>query len=241
MTLQRVEALFIKRGAQREPRDTVTCVAGLGIEGDAHANRLSPRQILVTLASELDVLHIPPGSLFENMVISSPAPESFRPGAALTTASGVEIRLTMYCEPCKRIAPVVGDLRKMIHRRGILGTIVTGGQITCGERIELVPGPYPPLPDSAKQKFADFVRTIPAGRVVRYLDVTVAMGVAPSAVRAIPGFIARAAGTGLPTHRIVNARGALSASMPDQAAKLAAEGVTVQDGTIDLDDHLWAG
>ncbi|MET0855828.1 MAG: MGMT family protein [Telluria sp.] len=255
LTQGKVEKLFLKvRHGQATvalaPGDPLKCSAGLGLEGDVHANRLSPRQILITLQSELDALSIGAGALHENMVISTNSPEDFQPGAALVTSGGVEIKLTMYCEPCKRILGVVPDLRAMIRRRGILGYIVTGGEIRSGDSMELIPGRYAALPESVTQKFLDFIPTIPSGQVVRFVDVTTAMGVDSSFVRAVPGYIRRSIGRNLPLHRIVNARGELPDFVPDQATRLAAEGVRVEtDGDvlksgrakIDLQRYLWRG
>ena len=240
----KVESLFIKvrRGEAMVQRAALACASGLGIAGDIHANRLSPRQMLITLQSELNILALAPGALFENMVISLADPRSFRPGTAIVTGCGVEIRLTMYCEPCKRILPVVGDLRAMLRRRGILGYIVSGGEIRTGDAINVIPGKYPALPESPAQKFRDFVPTIPLGKVVRYLDVTIGIGVDSSFVRALPGYVRRNAGDLVPMHRIVNAQGRLLDYLPGQAAKLISEGVRVDSsGAVDLMQFLWQG
>jgi alkylated DNA nucleotide flippase Atl1 len=235
----RVEALFIRHGRERAQVAAVACTAGLGIEGDAHANRISPRQILVTLRSELDALDIAPGALFENMVIVGVPARDLAPGAALVTAQGVEIRLTMYCEPCQRIADVVPSLAAMLERRGVLGVIVKGGAIAQGDEVALVPGRYAPLPESVKERFGDAVRSIPAGRVARYRDIAIAMGVADSFVRAIPGYIRRHAGDGLPLHRIVGVKGNLPLIVFDQAARLKEDGIEVALDAVDLDRYLW--
>ena len=238
----KIEQLFVKTG-QGQPMaavDALTLVAALGIDGDVNAHRLSPRQVLVMLASELDALRLPPGALRENIVISTATPQHFTPGAAITSADGVEIRLTMHCEPCKQIQPLVGNLASMIGRRGILGTVVGGGRLRHGDTLELIPGRYPALAESAYQKFLDFVPTIPSGRVVRYTDVAVAIGADNSFVRAIPGYIKRSVAAGLPLHRIVSARGQLLATVPDQAARLMAEGVPSHDG-VELPAFLWQG
>jgi alkylated DNA nucleotide flippase Atl1 len=237
-----VENLFVKarRGEAMREVDSLSCLSGLGIDGDIHANRLSPRQILITLQSELDAFSLAPGALFENMVIARAAPGDVRPGAALVTERDVEIRLTMYCEPCKRILPVVGDLRRMLHRRGMLGYIVGGGEIRAGDAISIVPGKYAALPDSPVQKFRDFIPTIPAGKVVRYTDVAIAMGVDQSFVRALPGYIRR--NGDLPVHRIVNARGRLLDFVPGQTEALNLEGVHADaSGAVDFQSFLWKG
>lgn len=240
--LGKVEQLFVKTGYGQPMAqvESLTLVIALGIDGDINAHRLSPRQVLVMLASELDALRLPPGALRENIVISTDMPQQLAPGSALVSASGVEIRLTMLCEPCKQIQPLVGNLASMIGRRGVLGMVVGGGVLRRGDALDLVSNRYPALAESAYQKFLDFVPTIPRGRVVRYSDVAVAIGADNSFVRAIPGYIKRSVAAGLPLHRIVSARGQLLATVPDQAARLMAEGVPSADG-VALPSFLWQG
>jgi alkylated DNA nucleotide flippase Atl1 len=225
------------------PEQAMWCEAGVGIKGDVHAHRLSPRQVLVTLASELQALRIAPGALGENMVIACDRPELFRPGAALLSATGVEIRLTMFCEPCQRIAHLESRLSRLLRRRGVLGVVEQGGALHAGDAIELIGDRYRPLAEAAYQRFLDFLPTIPLGRVVRYIDVTTAIGAADSSVRALPGYIKRSLALGLPLHRIVNARGELLHFIPGQADRLRAEGVIDRSdgGPVDLQRYLWQG
>lgn len=234
--------LFVKPARHRAvvAHDTITLTAGLGIAGDSSAHKLSPRQVLVTLASQLDELALAPGALSENLVLASADIEDFRPGSAIVCGD-VELRLTMYCEPCKQIAPLVGNLAAVVERRGILGVVVRGGALHAGDAATLIPGRYPPLPDSVQQKFVDVVAAIPPGRVLRYRDVALAMGVDDSFVRALPGYIKRNLhDANLPLHRIVNSQGQLLATLPQQARLLAAEGVP-SNGAVDLTAVLWQG
>lgn len=241
----RIAQLFLKpaHGAPAVPRPVLRCEAGLGIDGDVHAHRLSPRQVLVTLASELLALGIATGALGENLVIAGPPAALLRPGAALLGAGGVVIRLTMFCEPCQRIAHLESRLARLLRRRGVLGVIETGGILRAGEALQLVAGRYRPLAAAAYQRFLDFMPTVPAGRVVRYRDVTTAIGAADTSVRALPGYIRRSLALDLPLHRIVNARGELLPFMPAQGALLHAEGVLERgDATaVDLRRYLWEG
>lgn len=233
--------LFLKP-ARHQPvveQSAITLTTGVGIAGDIHAHKLSPRQVLVTLAAQLDALAVAPGALYENLVITGAAPADFRPGSAIVIGD-VEIRLTMYCEPCQRIAPLAGNLAAVVERRGILGVVAHGGTLRTGDTVTLVPGRYAPLPDSVQQKFCNFVATVPRGRVVRYRDITMAMGVDDSFTRALPGYIKRHLDAGLPLHRIVNGRGQLLAALPQQASMLASEGVP-SDVAVDLDSFLWQG
>jgi alkylated DNA nucleotide flippase Atl1 len=234
--------LFVKPARHRAvvAHDTLALTATLGITGDVSAHKLSPRQVLVTLASQLDELALAPGALSENLVLAGAELKDFRPGSAIVCGD-VELRLTMYCEPCKQIAPLVGNLAAVVERRGILGVVVRGGMLRAGNAARLIPGRYPPLPESVQQKFVDVVAAIPPGRVLRYRDVALAMGVDDSFVRALPGYIKRNLHqANLPLHRIVNSQGQLLATLPQQARLLAAEGVP-SDGAVDLTAALWQG
>ena len=234
--------LFVKPARHRAvvAHNTLALTAGLGIAGDISAHKLSPRQVLVTLASQLDELALAPGALSENLVLAGAELKDFRPGSAIVCGD-VELRLTMYCEPCKQIAPLVGNLAAVVERRGILGVVVRGGALQVGDAATLIPGRYPPLPESVQQKFVDVVTAIPPGRVLRYRDVALAMGVDDSFVRALPGYIKRNLhNANLPLHRIVNSQGQLLTTLPQQAQLLAAEGVST-NGAVDLDRHLWTG
>lgn len=251
----KIEHLYIK-GAHGKPTveledgALMRCEQGFGIVGDVHANRLSPRQVLITMACELEELRIAPGSLRENIVIASGHPEWFQPGSSIVTQSGVEIRLTMFCEPCQRIGHVEENFAKLVNRRGVLGFFMQGGAIRRCDSLRLIPNQYAPLAESPYHKFLDFMQTIPAGRVVRYIDVTVGIGVADSFVRAIPGYIKRSLGSPLPLHRIVNGQGHLLDFIPNQARELESEGIAVRVGaapfgqgsrSVSLSKYLWQG
>lgn len=244
----RIERLYRKPahgapGVLLDARQAMRCVAGSGIEGDVHAHRLSPRQVLVTLASELQALGIAPGALGENIVIACERADLFRPGAVLVSTSGVAIRLTMFCEPCRRIAYLESKLSRLLYRRGVLGVIERGGELRAGDTMELIAERYPALAASAYQRFVDFMPAVPAGRVLRYIDVTTAIGAADTSVRALPGYIKRSLALNLPLHRIVNARGELLHFIPGQGTLLQAEGVVNRSdaAVVDLRRYLWQG
>ena len=92
----------------------------------------------------------------------------------------------------------------------------------------------------------DFVKQVPAGRVVTYGQVAAAVG-APRCARQVgwalhvnpePGVI--------PCHRVVNREGRLAPAFAfggtnAQARLLQAEGVVVENGHVDLETYLWRG
>ncbi|MEO5934552.1 MAG: MGMT family protein [Duganella sp.] len=182
----------------------------------------------------------------EQLFVKTGHGEPMKAADALIGAGGLEIRLTMYCEPCKQLLPLVtdladlADLAGLIGRRGILGVVVGGGRLRPGQTLELIPGRHPALPESPYQRFLDFIPTIPRGKVVRYGDVAMAIGADNSFVRAIPDYIKRSLASDIPSHRIVSARGQLLATVPEQARRLMAEGVP-SNGAVDLGTVLWQG
>ncbi|MHB1355235.1 MAG: MGMT family protein [Anaerolineae bacterium] len=89
------------------------------------------------------------------------------------------------------------------------------------------------------------VALIPSGRVVSYAQIALYLG-APRSARVV-GWAMRHCSGDLPWHRVVNARGRISAVVSSerfiiQSELLRAEGITVDvDGTIDLDQYGWNG
>src|SRR6266436_6594200 len=118
-----IVGLFFKPGSaapMEEPTDgRLHLEAGRGIVGDANANSLSPRQVLVTRYEDLRRFGISPGALRENIVVAGLDETLFAPGARLDIGQ-VSVRLTFHCEPCKRISHLVGSLKEILYRRGIL-------------------------------------------------------------------------------------------------------------------------
>lgn len=88
-----------------------------------------------------------------------------------------------------------------------------------------------------------YVARIPPGRVATFGDVARACG-APAAARAVGTVVARH-GFEVPSHRLVDVAGRPSLAYPGgaerQLERLAAEGVAVANGRVDLNVHRWRG
>jgi MOSC domain-containing protein YiiM len=225
--------------------------AGAGIAGDIHASLISPRQILIVRQEDLrqgsagvgPIADIQPGQLGENLVVSGLTADEFVPGSGLEFAGGAVIRLTFYCEPCKRIAELVWSIQDMEHKRGILGVVVQDGVLQTGAEFKIQPGAFMPLSEIPYQRFLDFLARVPAGQVVTYATILIGIGVDRGYLRAIPGYLRKAIAAGYPAHRVLDSKGYLAPHVTDQQDRLLAEGITImQDANkswVSLDQYLW--
>ena len=97
-------------------------------------------------------------------------------------------------------------------------------------------------PDASfRDRVIAIVRAIPEGQVATYGQVAGLAG-RPRAARVVGGIL-RGGPDDVPWHRVVNARGGISTYRIGagelQEALLAAEGVVVDDRTLDLETHRW--
>lgn len=238
----RVGALFYKPDAQAAwiAVSALELLRGQGIAGDVHARRMSPRQLLITRREDLDAFGLRAGQLFENIVLDGTAAADFVPGARLRLGTAA-LRLTMHCEPCGRIAAVVSP-RAILGRRGLLGVVTAGGRVALGTEAQLEPGVYAPLPEGVYPRFLALLAQVPAGQVIDYRSLLLALGVTRGYLRAIPAYLQRARREGgWPLHRLVDSRGGLIPRLgPEQAQLLAAEGVPLgEGGRVELETYAW--
>ena len=91
------------------------------------------------------------------------------------------------------------------------------------------------------QRVLRYVARIPPGRVSTYGDVARACGT-PTGARAVGTLVARHSFE-MPSHRLVDASGRPSPAYPGgperQLERLAAEGVAIENGRVDLSAHRW--
>lgn len=119
------------------PVASARALEGRGLEGCRHANKTpgGKRQVLLMDAANLRALAVEPGRMKENLVIEGLPLESLPPGQRLRVGEAV-IELTEPCAPChkmERIRP--GFLKECWGRRGVLGKVILGGQISRGDEV----------------------------------------------------------------------------------------------------------
>jgi alkylated DNA nucleotide flippase Atl1 len=250
-----VSKLFGKLAKGSSVLDLQQCrlKSGYGIEGDIHANPQSPRQVLIMRQEDLQqgslgfgpIAAIDPGKFSENILIRGIPASQFVPGAELRFADGGAIRLTFYCEPCKRIAGLVWSLSDIAQKRGILGVVVNDGVLAVGAEFMIQSGVFEALSEIPYQRFLDFLAKIPVGKVATYQSVLVGIGVDRGYLRAIPGYLQKAVLAGYPAHRVLDSKGYLTAHVAGQRALLIAEGIEVIDNSdkpaVSIEQYLWNG
>ncbi len=249
-----VSKLFCRmsKGVHEIDMAQLTLKAGQGIEGDIHANPISPRQVLIVRQENLrkgslgygPIEDILPGRFGENLVVTGISGGEFVPGARLEFAGGAVIRLTFYCEPCKKIAGLVWEIKDVEQKRGILGVVVQDGVLRAGEDFKIQAGVFTALSEIPYQRFLDFLAQVPAGKVVTYSSLLVGIGADRGYLRAIPGYLRKAAAVGYPAHRVLDSKGCLTAHVDDQSDRLLAEGIEVMKDAdkfwVSIDKYLWS-
>ena len=222
-----IKNLFIKQERKAVVSATKRLILrqGFGIEGDLNGDKMSPRQVLVVCTKDLNQLSIQPGELRENIVLDLVNSQVFKPGAKLI-ANGAEIRLTFYCELCKRVAHLVNSFQDLENKRGILGVVVADGAIALGDRVEIEPEYFPALSEKPYERFLDFLNRVPYGKVVTYKQILRCIGVDKSYFRVMPIYLKKAP-PNYPIHRVLDTQGCILSHVLQQQELLEAEGINV--------------
>jgi MOSC domain-containing protein YiiM len=159
----------------KDPAAAVELIAGIGIEGDAHAGTLvqhrsrvaadptqpNLRQVHV-IASELFTLlasaghPVGPGDLGENITTEGLDVHGLAVGSMLLIGREALVAVTGLRNPCvqiERFQPgLLGhvafrdDDGALVRRAGIMGVVIRGGQVVVGDDITVSPPPGPPRP-----------------------------------------------------------------------------------------------
>ena len=137
----KIEAVNVseKKGVQKKPVETVECVAGHGIKGDAHAGNWH-RQISFLAGEAVDIMREKAGSLkikdgdfAENVVTRGIDWREAKIGARLVIGA-VELEVTQIGKECHSrcaIYDAVGDC--IMPRQGIFTRVLKGGVIHVGD------------------------------------------------------------------------------------------------------------
>jgi len=205
MNIGYVEALAIRPpGSSRSTAlDTVRALDG-GIEGDRHADPLSPRQVLLASAGVYADLALPPHALGENLLVDLDTAQ-LASGTVLQIGDAVRLRLMFQCEACGYLdAYRAGVSGRIGRRRGVLARVLAGGVIRPGDRILDLGPTLPAWDDDWRARVAQVLRALPDGMVLTYARLARLAGVQSSYCRAFP--------------RLVKSLGYAGKALPAQAA-----------------------
>lgn len=221
---------------------TVGAAARHGLVGDCHASPLGPRQVLVVRQEDLDRHGLGIWQVRANIAVRGLSVDDLASGNVLEIGDETQVRVTHECEVCKVLRQYVpGEtFKKLPGQRGSLGVFVTGGSISVGDGVVVRASEYPHVPDGIYDRLAWLLARIPHGQVVTYATLLQLIGAARPYSRVLPTYLRRAAGIGLPAHRVLTSSGCLTGHITDQALRLAAEGVEVDEAGVLVDDaRLW--
>ena len=256
-----IAGCFLKpaRGAPMSRTGVLKVEACLGIAGDAHANRRSPRQVLlaashepipgqppVSLGSGLELL---PGALRENLHVSllpgcGAELWPVSSGRVLSIGTGgAALRISFACEPCAKGAERAGAELSELSRgwqrhaqRGLLATALRTGPVREGDGVWLLNAErFAPLANEHPARVRHILAKVPRGRVVPWNELAQLAG-APTgfSMRGMPGLLKKAAGMGAPSWRVVDSTWKIVPQhLPQQKQVLEEEGVeTSEEGRV---------
>ena len=133
--------LFLKpkSGEPMEAVSIVTAVSGEGILGDASYGKRN-RQMLLIDSETLSEFQLNPGDVRENVTLANFDLTQLSPQDQVQLGE-IVLAVTGPCEPCWQLDEIRPGLSSDIKgRRGVLATVVRGGELRVGDPISLTDG-----------------------------------------------------------------------------------------------------
>ena len=131
----------------RDPMNVVESARmreGYGIEGDRHAvseGVRTKRQVLLIDQETLDAFELTPGQVRENITTSGIDLHSLAEGQHLALGDEVVVVITGHCAPCARMDEIRDGYSTALEgHRGMLASVIRGGQISVGHAVEASDG-----------------------------------------------------------------------------------------------------
>lgn len=179
------------RGAPPAACERLVVRAGVGIDGDVHADALSPRQLLLASASAYQDFALPSHALRENLLLDIDT-AGLRSGTVLQIGGEVRLRMMFQCEACGQLDLQQGSLsRRLGLRRGMLARVLAGGTIRRGDRVRDLGVLEHPWLDDWRERVQRVLDAVPADAVIEYRHLARLAGIQSSYCRAFPRLLAR--------------------------------------------------
>jgi MOSC domain-containing protein YiiM len=164
-------------------------VAGAGLDGDRHADALSPRQLLLASTATYDAFALPAHALRENLLLDIDTAQ-LTSGTVLQVGGNVLLRLMFQCEACGQLDRQRPGLAGALGgRRGMLARVVRGGAVRAGDRIRDLGPLLPPWSDDWRERVVRVLESAPPGHVVEYRQLARLAGVVSTYCRAFPAVL----------------------------------------------------
>jgi len=177
------------RATRRSPPKLIACadaVAQRGLLGDAHADRYSPRQLLIASANAYRDLDLAPHALRENVLVDF-ATDDLASGTVLRVGDDVLLRLMFQCEACGNLEAFrPGLVRAIGMRRGVLARVIAGGSLRGGDPVRDLGPLLPAWSDDWHERVLAVLEAVPPGYVVTYRDLARLAGIQSTYCRAFP-------------------------------------------------------
>lgn len=168
------------------PCQNLRFISGIGIAGDCHGDRVSPRQVLLASDVTYSKLRLSAASLSENITIST-ALDDLHPGDLVALGSAVLLRITFHCEPCAKLNKKrLGLLREVGQERGLLARVICGGEVAVDDRVMVLSSVFPDLADEWQTRVQSIATAVPSGSVVEYAQLARIAGVPVAYCRVFP-------------------------------------------------------
>ncbi|HEV7252617.1 MAG TPA: MOSC domain-containing protein [Mesorhizobium sp.] len=156
----------------KAPQNTIRLLAGLGVDGDAHAGETvkhrsrvaadpsqpNLRQVHLVASELLEELqakgfHVAPGAIGENVLTRGLALIDLPTGARLRLGADAVVEITGLRNPCRQLDGFQDGLMaavldrdaegRLIRKAGVMGVVLEGGVVRPGDAIAVA---LPPLP-----------------------------------------------------------------------------------------------
>ena len=132
-----------KKGTRKKPVPEVTIKEAYGVEGDAHADCLTHRQVSLLAIESIEKMRqkgfaLSPGDFAENITTKGIDLAPLPIGAVLKVGDGVVLELTQIGKECHagcEIRRLVGDC--IMPREGIFARVIKGGRVKAGDKIRV--------------------------------------------------------------------------------------------------------
>jgi hypothetical protein len=171
--------------------ETAELIGGVGIVGDRHADRHSPRQVLLAGSAVYRELSLAPLALRENLLLDIDT-SALASGTLLRVGANGLLRVMFQCEACGSLDRHQPGLSGRIGaRRGTLARVVGGGDIRVGDQVRILGQRLPAWPEDWPGRVRRVLDALPPGQVIEYRDLARLAGLMPSYCRAFPGLIRR--------------------------------------------------